>query len=102
MRLTEKQKVFINLVRNVWANRKLGLHGWFPYRNFYVAVEPYEDEGIDYINVLACSEVDALGYAFGDFFTYVDLGEDEIEDTPYLLDVFKEVVLKKNWHHGYY
>lgn len=61
-----------------------------------------EYEGIDYINVLACSEVDALGYAFGDFFTYVDLGEDEIEDTPYLLDVFKEVVLKKNWHYGYY
>lgn len=102
MRLTKKQKLFVELVKKVWENREDGTHGYFPYRDKFIAIEPYEDEENDYMNIILCEKLDYMGTAYGQYFNYAELSEHDIYNDEYLVEFFKDLVLKKNWHYGQY
>lgn len=92
----------MDLVKEVWEKREDGTHGFFPYRDKFIAIEPENDGEEDYMNVILCEKLDYMKSAYGQYFNYESLYKDDIYDDEYLVDFFKDLVLKKNWHYGYY
>src|SRR5690554_4093311 len=93
MKLTKKQKLFVDLVKEVWEKRKDGTHGFFPYRDKFIAIEPEYNSNKEFLSVIVCEKLDYGGYAYGQYYNYNDLYEDDIYNDEYLVDFFKDLVL---------
>lgn len=72
----------IKLIKHVWENKEDGTHGWLRYGSNWVTVEPFGEDGEDFLQVTLTHEIDSLGYPISTTLDCIDfefLYEEDIE-----------------------
>lgn len=68
------------LILHCWDNRDGGTHGWIPRGSKWLIIEPFEEEGVDFLIVAITHRVDAHGYPIGTCLSVEYLFEEDIEE----------------------
>jgi hypothetical protein len=86
----DKLQEFKQLIHTCWGARNEGCHAWMPYEGNWITIEPVEADGEDLLEVCLSTEVDMLGYPYGECIRVEGVYEEGLDD-EFLNGVYKYI-----------
>lgn len=81
---------FKQLISDCWNDRNEGRHAWMAYGDYWITIEPVEADGEDLLEVCLSTDVDMLGYPYGECIRMDSVYAEGLDD-EFLNGVYKYI-----------